>query len=156
MSADERISESKDREIVVERLIHTPRALVFKAFSDVEHIGNWWGPNGFKTTTHEFDFRIGGVWRHTMHGPDGTDYPNYSVFTEIREPELISYNCGTSPDEKFWFHSTISFEARGNDTNVRLRLLLASTDLYQEVIKHGAVEGGQQTLERLEKHLLGD
>src|SRR5689334_18469516 len=68
-------SDSSDREIVITRVIDAPRELVFAAFTDAEHISNWWGPNGFRTTTYEKDVRPGGVWRFTMHGPDGTDYP---------------------------------------------------------------------------------
>ena len=68
------------RSIVTTRLVDAPRDLVFEAWSDVEHLKHWWGPNGFTTTTSEFDFRPGGVWRFVMHGPDGTDYPNLIVF----------------------------------------------------------------------------
>ncbi|HEY8127204.1 MAG TPA: SRPBCC family protein, partial [Hyphomicrobium sp.] len=64
------------REIIITRLLNAPRALVFAAFKDPDHITNWWGPNGFSTTTYEMDFRPGGLWLFTMHGPDGTDYPN--------------------------------------------------------------------------------
>ena len=56
---------------------------------DPKHVVQWWGPNGFTTTIQEMDFRRGGVWTLVMHGPDGTDYPNYSTFQEIVYPERI-------------------------------------------------------------------
>jgi Activator of Hsp90 ATPase homolog 1-like protein len=62
-----------DREIVVSRVIQGPRRLVFEAYTDVRHLSRWWGPDGFTTTTHAFEFRPGGVWEFTMHGPDGAD-----------------------------------------------------------------------------------
>jgi len=67
-------------ELIAERLFDAPRELVFKAWTVPAIITNWWGPRGFSTTTHEMDFRAGGVWRFTMHGPDGTDYPNKIVY----------------------------------------------------------------------------
>ena len=65
---------SPDREIVISRLIDAPQELVFEAFTDQKHIGEWWGPNGFTTTTLIMDLRPGGIWRFVMHGPDGRDY----------------------------------------------------------------------------------
>jgi len=75
--------ESTDREIVVSRLIEGPRPLIFAAYSEVRHLSQWYGPTGFTTTTHSFDFRPGGVWEFTMHGPEGTDYPNHVEYLEI-------------------------------------------------------------------------
>ena len=72
-----------DREIVVSRTIEGPRCLVFEAWSDIRHPSHWWGPDGFTTTTHSFEFRLGGVWDFIMHGPDGTDYPNRIEWREI-------------------------------------------------------------------------
>jgi uncharacterized protein YndB with AHSA1/START domain len=51
----------------------------------------WWGPNGFSTTIQKMDVRPGGAWNLVMHGPDGTDDPNYSVFTEVVRSERIAY-----------------------------------------------------------------
>jgi uncharacterized protein YndB with AHSA1/START domain len=67
---------ASEREIVVSRSIAGPRRLVFEAYTDARQLAQWWGPNGFTTTTHAFEFRPGGVWDFVMHGPDGTDYPN--------------------------------------------------------------------------------
>ena len=64
------------REIVSGRVIDAPRRKVFKAFADPTHLARWWGPKGFRNTFEEFDFRPGGTWRFTMHGPDGVDYQN--------------------------------------------------------------------------------
>lgn len=61
-----------DREIVVGRVVDAPRELVFEAFTAVRHLSRWWGPEGFSTTTSSFEFRVGGEWQFTMHGPDGT------------------------------------------------------------------------------------
>jgi uncharacterized protein YndB with AHSA1/START domain len=67
-------SETAAREIVISRVIEAPRELVFEAFTEVRHLSRWWGPEGFTTTTHSFEFGVGGEWAFVMHGPDGTDY----------------------------------------------------------------------------------
>jgi hypothetical protein len=66
MAAD----STADREITATRLFDAPRDLVWKAFTELEHIEKWWGPDGFTTTTYAREVRPGGVWRFVMHGPD--------------------------------------------------------------------------------------
>src|SRR6185437_294053 len=81
---------TEDREIVISRVINAPRELVFGAFTEVRHLSQWWGPNGFTTTTQEFEFRVGGEWVFQMHGPDGTDYDDWITWTEIVPTERIA------------------------------------------------------------------
>lgn len=59
-----------------QRLIAASPSEIFAAMSDASRIAKWWGPEGFTNTIHEFEFRPGGKWLLTMHGPDGTNYPN--------------------------------------------------------------------------------
>ena len=76
-----------DREIVTTGVVDAPRARVFEAWTDPTHVAQWWGPDGFTNTIQEMDVRPGGVWRLVMHGPDGVDYKNKSIFDEIVKPE---------------------------------------------------------------------
>src|ERR1044071_1331635 len=87
-------TDTKERELVISRLFDAPREMVWAAWTDPKQVVKWWGPNGFTTTIHEMDVRPGGVMRHTMHGPDGTDYPNKSTFLEVKPPELLRYSHG--------------------------------------------------------------
>lgn len=79
-------------EIVTTRLLDAPRGRVFRAFSDPAVLARWWGPTGFTNTFKAFDFEPNGIWRFVMHGPDGVDYPNESVFAEIVKPERVVLN----------------------------------------------------------------
>ena len=92
-------SSTADREIITTRLIDAPRDLVFRMFTEAEHVVKWWGPNGFTNTNHEMNVAPGGVWRFIMHGPDGTDWGNKIVYTEVVRPERLVYVDSFS-DEK--------------------------------------------------------
>ena len=139
-----------EREMVVSRIISAPRHLVFKAFTEARHLARWFGPDGFTLTTHEFSFQVGGVWGFTMHGPDGTDYPNWIRFQEIKPPERLVYEQGMHADDPQAFETTITFADKNGSTEVTLRGLFRTKARLQEVIRaYGALEGAKQHLGRL-------
>jgi len=143
---------ASDREIFSTRVFDAPRELVFRAWSDPEHLAHWWGPRGFTTTTHEMDFRAQGLWRFVMHGPDGTDYPNRITFVEIVEPRRIVYKHGGAKDvEPVDFQVTVEFEPEGADrTRLNVRMTFPSSAAKSFTVeKYGAIEGQRQTLDRL-------
>jgi len=76
-------SSAADRVISISRLLDAPIDLVWEVWTDPEHIKNWWGPDGFTNTIQLMDMKEGGEWNLIMHGPDGTDYKNKSVFMEV-------------------------------------------------------------------------
>ena len=148
------MSNASGSEMIIERVIDAPRELIFRAFTEPEHVKHWWGPNGFTNTIHEMDVRPGGIWRFIMHGPDGTDYPNKIVYVEVTPPERLVYeHSGDRPDGPVSFRSTITREATGGKTKVTLRADLGSVEEFQRAKEFGAVEGGQQTLARLDAYV---
>lgn len=149
-------ASTADREIVITRTFDAPRELVWEAMTNPEHVVNWWGPNGFSTIIEKMDVKVGGVWKHVMHGPDGTDYPNKSVFTEIVKPERIKYSHGGSKKggPAVQFEATWTFEAVGKQTRVTLHQLFPTAADRDMIVKtYGAIEGGKQTLSRLAGYL---
>ncbi|WP_199717166.1 SRPBCC domain-containing protein [Flavobacterium sp. 102] len=76
-------ANTADREITVSRLLNAPIALVWEVWTNPDHIKNWWGPNGFTNTITKMEVISNGLWNLVMHGPDGTDYDNESIFTEV-------------------------------------------------------------------------
>jgi len=79
---------------------------VFAAIRDPERLARWWGPDGFASTFHTFEFRQGGAWLFTMHGPDGADYENQSEFLEVVPDKLVRIRHINLPR----FELTISLE----------------------------------------------
>jgi uncharacterized protein YndB with AHSA1/START domain len=155
MKADQN-SSSADREIVITRVLNAPRKLVFKAWTDPEHLINWWGPNGFTNTFHEIDIKPGSIWSFTMHGPDGTNYPNLIVYTEIIKNERIAYEHSSGEeDDPGKFSAVITFEEQGNKTKLTMLSVFPSAAVRDMVVKeYGAIEGGNQTIDHLEQELL--
>ena len=66
-----------EREMVTTRLVHAPRRLVWQSFTSAEHLGSWWGPDGFRTTTSHFELRPGGCWAHVMLGRHRLPEPDH-------------------------------------------------------------------------------
>ncbi len=144
------------RSIIGVREFDAPRDLVFAAWTDSKHLAQWWGPNGFTTTTTAFDFRPGGVWRFVMHGPDGRDYQNRVTFEEIVRPERIVYRHGGGGDvEPVQFRQTVIFEDLGGGrTRLTWRGDFSSSAERDRVIKdYGADQGLVQTMARLAEHI---
>ena len=144
--------QSDPRSIIGIREFDAPRELVFAAWTDPKHLAQWWGPNGFTTTTSHFEFRPGGVWRFVMHGPDGRDYQNRVTFEEIVPPARIVYRHGGGEDvELVQFRQTVIFEdLGGRRTRITWRGDFPSAAERDRVIKeYGAGEGLVQTMARL-------
>ena len=149
-------ANTADCEIVITRTFDAPRELVWEAMINPEHVVKWWGPDGFTTTIEKMDVRVGGVWKHVMHGLDGTDYPNKSVFTEIVKPDRIKYSHGGGAKGKpgVQFEATWTFDVVGTQTKVTLHSIFPTAADRDLVVKtYGAIEGGKQTLARLADYL---
>jgi len=150
-SASEAVAE---REIVIDRLINAPRALVFEAFTEVRHLSQWWGPEGFTTSTRAFEFRVGGAWDFVMHGPDGTDYQDWITWTLIVPAERIEMLHGEFRDDPNAFESVITFADEGSATRIHMRTLFPTKELRDEAVeKFHAIEGGRQTLGSLDAYV---
>jgi uncharacterized protein YndB with AHSA1/START domain len=146
-------TDAADREIVITRLINAPRDLVFTAFTDIRHVDNWWGPEGFRNETRSMDVRPGGTWMYIMHGADGIDFENKVAYLEVTRPERLVYWHGDWQDNGV-FHVTITFAEQAGKTLLTMRSVFSSAEERRMVVeKYKAIEGGNQTINRLEAYL---
>jgi len=144
------LSTTADRELIITRLLNAPISLVWEVWTNPEHIKNWWGPNGFYNTIFEMDMRPGGTWDFMMHGPDGTDYKNKSVFKEIVKYKKIVYEHITGPK----FLATVEFEERDNKTFLKWHMLFETKEEFIRTVKtFKADEGLKQNITKLESYL---
>ncbi|WP_333601449.1 SRPBCC family protein [Flavobacterium sp.] len=143
-------SNTADRSITVSRLLNAPVALVWEVWINPDHIKNWWGPNGFTNTISKMEVQPEGEWDLIMHGPDGTDYKNKSVFKEVILHKKLVYEHMTGPK----FTATIHFESQGNQTQIHWQMLFPTKEeLIQTVKTFNAAEGLQQNIIKLEAYL---
>lgn len=143
------IATTPDCEIVSSRIFNFKRERVFRAWSDPDHLKNWWGPNGFTNTFNEFDFRVGGQWSFVMHGPDKGNYPNACEFIKIEEPSLIAWKRHSKP----LFQVVATFEEISkNQTKLIFKMLFENENECRKV-KAFAVDKNEENFDRLEKEL---
>ena len=145
-------NQTKEREIVVERLINAPRELVFAAFTEREHIEQWWAPKG--STTHEMDVKPGGIWRYSQPGRNGSLNPFKIKFIELDKPARLVYDYGTDAENAPEpVRTTVTFENQDGKTKVTLHLLFATAAERKQAVKYGAIVGAMQALEALADYL---
>ncbi len=135
--------------IITKRGFNVPAEVLYKAFSQSEHIKNWWGPDGFTNTFYEFNFRDGGKWRFTMHGPDGKGYENESEFEVVKENELIIMHHISKPE----YRSTFNFSANGKNASSLVWKMEFIEQKAYEALKNIIPEKNEENLNRLEKEI---
>ena len=142
-------NSTADRELIISRVLNAPVDLVWEVWTNPEHLKNWWGPNGFTNTIHLMDLKVGGEWNLTMHGPDGANYKNKSVFKEIVKHSKIVFEHFAPK-----FTATIAFEPQGEKTLIKWHMLFDSKEEFLQVVKaHKADEGLKQNIDKLNHYL---
>jgi len=145
-------NDTRDRELVISRVLNAPVALVWEVWTQPEHISQWWGPEGFTNTIHKMEFRPGGEWDFVMHGPDGRDYKNRSIYKEIVPRKRIVFEHVSGPK----FMTTVEFEDMGEQTRINWRMLFETREEFIQVVKtFKADEGLKQNIVRLDNYLAG-
>lgn len=129
--------------------LHAPIDRVWDAWTKPEQIAKWWGPAGFTNTIHTMDVIEGGEWKFIMHGPDGVNYPNRSVYHEIVPQEKIIFQH-FDPN----FLTTVVFESQGPETFMDWEGEFETVELYQALVKAvGADAKLKENVDKLEQFL---
>jgi uncharacterized protein YndB with AHSA1/START domain len=137
-----------ERTIATARVIAALPEQVYAAFVSSERLARWWGPKGFRNTFQVFEPRPGGTWRFVMHGPNGGDYPNVSVFETLVPGERIVIRHVSGPR----FTLTVTLAAEGAGTHVTWHQVFDSLSEC-EAVRRFAVGANEENLDRLESEL---
>ncbi|HNF90145.1 MAG TPA: SRPBCC domain-containing protein [Thiobacillaceae bacterium] len=132
------------RSDIRQRWLPAPTAEVFAAMKEASRLARWWGPAGFSSTIHVFEFVPGGRWLLTLHGPDGQDYPNESRFTRVVPDALFEIEHLNGHH----FLLTITLEAAAGGTRVHWRQTFDTAEHYQTIAAFVATANAQN-LDRL-------
>lgn len=108
-------------------------------------LAQWWGPRGFTLATHSKDLRPGGHWAYTMHGPDGTDYHNKTLYLEVESGSKLVYDHGGNDDRPPLFRVTVLFSDLGGKTKMDMTSTLPTPEAAAEMSKFIQKAGGYAT-----------
>lgn len=144
---------AKPNEIQIIRVYDAPVKLVWEAWTDPEHVGKWWGPRGFTLTTRSKDLRPGGKWIYTMHGPDGTDYPNVATYHEVVKYERLVYDHGGNDERDKLFTVTVTFKEEKGKTTMNMTMALPTPEEAEATKKFIKNANGNSTWDRLGEYL---
>ncbi|MEO6013252.1 MAG: SRPBCC domain-containing protein [Devosia sp.] len=127
----------------IERSFEAPRVLIWKCYTEPQHLARFWGPREAKTAAR-IDLRVGGVWRTDWTYPNGKVYGYSSVYLELAAPERIHYRDapsdwaggldGLPPAE---LTSTITLSEDAGRTVVLAYIQAASITLRDETVARG-------------------
>jgi len=114
-------------DLVLERVVDVPRALVWDAWTKPEHLIQWFAPAPWTTVDCEVDLRPGGIFRSVMRSPQGEDFPGVGCFLEIVEGRRLVWTDalgpGFRPSAKPFFTAIIALEDYGAGTKYTARAL---------------------------------
>jgi uncharacterized protein YndB with AHSA1/START domain len=140
------------REVTITRLIDAPRRLVFQAWTDPQHLAQWWGPKGFSNPVCEVDLRPGGSLRIVMRAPDGTDYPMIGTFREVIKPERLVFTNGpvdANGNLLLEGLTTVTFAEQGGKTLLTVHTRAVALVDYAARYLQGMDAGWSQSIDKL-------
>lgn len=148
MASDD-ILANPENEIVTTRVVPFPIELAYSAWTEPEHLKNWWGPKGFTNTFNEFDLRPGGKWSFIMHGPDKGNYANECEFLKVEKPSFLSWKRHSKP----LFQVAVSFEpVSGNSTKIVFKMIFDTAEECNK-LKPFVVDKNEENFDKLETEL---
>jgi len=145
--------KSRSNEIRISRVYDAPVQAVWDAWTDPKQVAQWWGPRGFSITTHSKDLRPGGVWHYTMHGPDGVDYPNKTLYLEVEPGRRLVYDHGGYDERAPLFRVTVVFSEVGGKTKMEMTMTLPTPEAAEQTRAFVKKAGGNATWDRLAEYL---
>jgi uncharacterized protein YndB with AHSA1/START domain len=138
------------REVLIERIFDAPRSLVFKVWTQPQHIMQWWGPKDFTVPLCQVDFRAGGAYRACIVSPEGKQYVMRGVYREIVEPERIVFTFAWEETGERGMQTVITVDLAEVDGGTRLRFHQAPFQSASECDGHRL--GWDQAFDRLDAH----
>ena len=145
--------KNPSNEIKITRVYDAPVQTVWDAWTDPQQVAKWWGPRGFTLTTHSKDLKPGGIWHYTMHGPDGTDYPNKTLYHVVEKHIKLVYDHGANDERAPLFQVTVLFSEAGGKTKMDMTMTLKTPEEAEKTRQFIKKAGGDSTWDRLAEYL---
>ncbi|WP_225772421.1 SRPBCC domain-containing protein [Inquilinus sp. Marseille-Q2685] len=114
-------NDSPETELVITRVFDAPRSLVFKAWTEPEHLARWLGPKDFGASAVRIDLRPGGAWSAVITSPEGKSYGMAGVYREIAPPERLVFTFAWDEEEAERMLIALTFRERDGRTEMTFR-----------------------------------
>jgi uncharacterized protein YndB with AHSA1/START domain len=143
------MNEADNRTLTLKRTFNAPINTVWEAWTQPEHIMQWWAPKGMKIEVIEHDFKVGGRWKYTMPMPNGMDFISEGEYLEIVAFKKIVTTANFKPmTEGVEMH--VLFEENGMTTNFTFSVRHATEEYCKQQEKMGFYNGWGSSFDRLE------
>ncbi|WP_108804030.1 SRPBCC domain-containing protein [Aquimarina sp. Aq107] len=142
------MNDLNKRTLSLTRTFNAPIELVWEAWTQPEHIAQWWGPKGMKTKVISHDFSVGGTWKYSMLMPDGNEFISEGVYIEIIEHKKISSSANFKPMTE-GVEIQALFEKDGDKTNFTFNVVHPTEEYCQQQEKMGFMNGWGSVFDRL-------
>jgi uncharacterized protein YndB with AHSA1/START domain len=147
-----KVATPSDREIVITREFDAPRAVVFDAWTNAEHVARWWDPSRTPLAVCEIDLRPNGAFRFVNSGPEGMKHPFAGVYREIDPPERLVFTARTSPSGAESV-GTLVFSEHDGRTMLMMTIACASRADRDALLQMRVDVGTTRTLDNLDAYL---
>ena len=148
------MNDLNNRTLTIEKTFNAPLKLVWEAWSQPEHIGQWWGPKGMETKVIEHEFKVGGHWKYVMQMPNGGEFITEGIYSEIIEHKKIVSSADFKPmTEGVELH--VHFKESGKQTKFTFKVVHETAAYCKQQEQMGFYNGWGSTFERLDEFVSG-
>lgn len=146
-------SDASKRTLTLNRTFDAPIQLVWEAWTQPEHIANWWGPKGMETKIIEHNFSVGGNWQYVMTMPDGQDFIGEGVYSTIVELQKIFSSANFKPMTE-GVEIQALFEPAGDKTKFTFNVVHPTEEYCKQQEQMGFYNGWGSVFDRLGEYLI--
>lgn len=142
-------NDAANRTVTIKRTFNAPIKLVWDAWTQSDHIAQWWGPQGMETKVITHDFQVGGHWKYTMQMPDGNEFITDGIYSEIAELEKIISSANFRPMTE-GVEIQALFEEDGEKTNFVFNVVHPTEGYCKQQTEMGILNGWGSVFDRLD------
>ena len=144
-----KMNDAKNRTLTLKKVFNAPVKLVWEAWTNSEHVVQWWAPKGMKINIIENDFKVGGKWKYSMPMPDGNLFISEGEYLEIEQYKRIVTTADFKPMTE-GVEMYVQFEEAGDKTNFTFSVVHATEEYCKQQEKMGFYNGWASAFERME------
>jgi uncharacterized protein YndB with AHSA1/START domain len=146
-------NNAANRTLTIKKVFEAPVKLVWEAWTNSDHVVQWWAPPGMKINVVEHSFKVCGKWKYTMPMPDGNLFISEGTYLKIEPNKKIVTTADFKPmTEGVELH--VEFEADGDKTNFTFSVIHATEEYCKQQEKMGFYDGWGSAFTRMESVIM--